>query len=83
MQNQPQMCPQNLQHPQPQNIQYPEMQNFQHPQLQNSQQSFDIMDRYAKQIRLWKEWEEKIKRLNEKYNLDYYSTSESESDSDQ
>ena len=59
------------------------MQNFQGPQLQNSQQSFDIPGRYAKQIRLQKEWEEKIKRLNEKYNFDYYSNSELDSDSDQ
>ena len=59
------------------------MKNFQCPQPQNSQQSFDIPDRYAEQIRLQKEWEERIKRLNEKYNLDYYSSSESDSDSDQ
>ena len=60
MLNQARMCPQNthcplpqtLQHPQPQNNQYPETQNFQHLQLQNSQQSFDIPDRYAKQIKL-------------------------------
>ena len=59
------------------------MQNFQCIQLQNSQQSFDVLDRYAKQIRLQRIWEEKIERLNEKYNLDYYSSSESDSDSDE
>ena len=57
--------------------------NFQHPQPQNSWQSFDILNRYSEQIRLQKEWEEKIERLNEKYNLDYYSSLESDSDSDQ
>ena len=90
MQNQPRMHPQNtqcpqpqtLQCPQPQNNQHPETQNFQHSPLQNSQQSFDVPDRYAKQIKLQNEWEERIERLNEKYNLDYYSSSESDSDSD-
>ena len=44
MQNQPRMCPKNTQHPQP----------------QNSQQSFDVPDRHAEQIKLRKEWEEII-----------------------
>ena len=60
MQNQLRMCSQNTQYPQPQtlqcpqtqNSQYPETQNFQQPKLQKSQQSFDIPDRYAKQIKL-------------------------------
>ena len=49
-------------------------QNTQHPQ------SFDVPDRYSEQIRLRREWEEKMEHLNEKYNLGYYSSSESDSD---
>ena len=58
----------------PQNTQHPQLQNTQHPQ------SFDVPDRYSEQIRLRREWEEKMEHLNEKYNLDYYSSSESDSD---
>ena len=61
VQNQPRMCPQNLWNPQPQNSQHPESQNSQNPQPQNTQQSFEIPDRYAEQIHLRKEWEEKLK----------------------
>ena len=59
--------------------QYPE--NTQHPQSQNTPhlQSFDVPYRYSEQIRLRREWEEKMECLNEKYNLHYYSSSESDS----
>ena len=81
--------PQNMQQPQAQDTQCPQPQNAQHPQSQlcpkpqNNQnsQSSDVPDRYAKRIRLRREWEERIKRLNKKHNLDYYSSSESDSDS--
>ena len=53
-----------------------------HPQLQDSQQSLDIPDRYAEQIKLRREWEEKIGRLNEKYNLNCFSSSELDSETD-
>ena len=53
---------------------------FSTPSHRIIQQSFDVPDRYAKQIKLQKESEERIKRLNKKYNLDYYSSSESDSD---
>ena len=71
---QPRMHPQNTQHPKPQNVQHPQPQNTQHPQ------SFDVPDRYSEQIRLRRECEEKIECLIEKYNLDCYSSSESDSD---
>ena len=79
--------PQNLQHPQPQTLQHPQSQSSQcaekqNPQLHNNQNSFDIPDRYAEQLKLWREWEEKIERLNEKYNLDCFSSSELDSESD-
>ena len=65
---QPRMCPQNTQHPQPQNAQHP--------------QSFDVPARYSEQIRLRRECEERIECLNEKYNLDYYSSLESDFNSE-
>ena len=75
--------PKNTQHPHPQNMQQPQSQNTQCPQPQNNQQSqsIDVPDRYAEQITLRREWEERIEHLNEKYNLDYYSSSESDSNS--
>ena len=42
-------------------------------------QSFDVPDRYSEQIRLRKEWDEKMEHLNERYCLEYYSSSESNS----
>ena len=64
----------NFQCPQPQNLQ--QLQNFQHSQSQ----SFDIPNHYVEQVHERKEWEEKMERLNDKYGLDYYTSSESESD---
>ena len=55
----------------------------QHPQSKNNQKSFNILDRYSKQIRLQREQEEKIERLNKKYNLDCFSSSELDSESDE
>ena len=91
-QNMQQPQPQSIQHPQMQNAQQLQPQNAQHPQSQHTQcsqpqnnqnsQLFDIPDRYAEQIKLRKEWEERIERLNEKYNLDYYSSSESDTNSE-
>ena len=43
-------------------------------------QTYDVPDRYSEQIRLRREWDEKMECLNAKYNLDYYSSSESDSD---
>ena len=42
-----------------------------------------IPDRYAEQIRLQREWEKKVERLNKKYNLDCFSSSELDSESDE
>ena len=66
---------------QPQDVQHSQLQGFWHPQLQNFQhswsQSFDILGWYTEQIHQRRKWEEKMERLN---GLDYYSSSESESD---
>ena len=65
-----------------QNLQQPQLQtqNVQHPQ--NNLKTFDIPYRYSDQISLHREWEEKMKRLNEKYGLDCFSDSELDSESD-
>ena len=46
-------------------------------------QSFNVLDRYAEQIHLRREWEEKMERLNEKYGLNSFSDSELGSESDE
>ena len=51
-----------------------------HPQNPQHPQTYDVPNQYSKQIWLRREWDEKIKCLNAKYNLDYYSSSESDSD---
>ena len=51
-----------------------------HPLNPQHPQTYDVPDWYSEQIRLRREWDEKMEHLNEKYNLDYYSTSESDSD---
>ena len=66
-----------FQHHQAQNYQKP--QDFQHPQSQ----TFDVPDRYSNQIRLCREWEEKMERLNDKYGLDCFSDSELDSESEE
>ena len=87
-------CPQqNILCTQLQSTQQPLQKNFQHPHTQNLQepqnfqcswpQSFDIPDQYTELIHQRRKWEEKMKRLNDKYGLDYYSSSESESDKEE
>ena len=39
-------------------------------------QTYDVPDRYSEQIRPRREWDEKMEHLNANYNLDYYSSSE-------
>ena len=45
-----------------------------HPQNLHHQQTYDVPDRYSEQIRLRREWDEKMEHLNAKLNLDYYSS---------
>ena len=66
---------QNLQQPQSQT------QNVQHQQ--NNPKTFDVPGRYSNQIRLCREWEEKMEKLNRKYGLDYFADSELDSESDE
>ena len=46
-------------------------------------QSFDVPEIYVEQIHLRREWKKKMKRLNEKYNLDCFSSSKLDSESDE
>ena len=54
---------------------------FSDPSHRTTSNHFTLQTGTQKKIRLQKEWEEKIERLNKKYNLDYYSSLESDSDS--
>ena len=45
--------------------------------------SFDVPDKYMEKIHLRREWEKKMERLNEKYNLDCFSSSGLDSESDE
>ena len=51
-----------------------------YPQSPQYSPSYDIPDRFFQQYKLEKEWNERMEHLNDKYNLDYYSSSESKSE---
>ena len=42
-----------------------------------------MSNQYPSQLKLHKQWEEEIERLNTKYNLDCFSDSEHDSESDE
>ena len=74
------------QQPQPQ-VQMPQMQcpqalNYQKPQKSNSK-TVNVSDQYPSQLKFCKQWEEEMERLNTKYNLDCFSDSELDSESDE
>ena len=74
-----------LQQPQMQGLQYPQTQNYQKPQnFQHSQsQTVHVPDRYSNQLKLHRECEERLERLNDKYGLNCFSDSELDSESDE
>ena len=78
-------CTQTLgaQQPPQKNFKHPQAQNLQQPQKFQHSQSFDIPDHFVERLCLRKERDEKMERLNDKYGLDCYSSSESESDWDE
>ena len=55
-------------------------QRIHYPQSPQHPPAFDIPHRVSQQNKLEKEWNERMECLNEKYNLDYYSGSKSDSD---
>ena len=62
--------------------QCPQALNYQKPQTSNSK-TFDVSNQYPNQLKLHKKWEEEMERLNTKYNLDCFSDSELDSESDE
>ena len=42
--------------------------------------SYDIPDMFSQQLKLEREWNDRMEHLNDKYSLDYYSSSESNSE---
>ena len=73
------------QQPQMQGLQCSQTQNYQKPQ--NFQcfwsRTFDVPDRYSNQLKLHREWEENMERLNDKYGLNCFSDYELDSESDE
>ena len=53
-----------------------------HTMTTEQSKTFDVPDRYSEQVRLCKEWDRKMERFNKKYNLDCFSSSELDSESD-
>ena len=51
-----------------------------YPQGPECSPSYNIPDRFAQQLKLEKECNEWMELLNDKYNLDYYSSSKSDSE---
>ena len=62
-------------------MQYPQALNYQKPQGSNPK-IFDASNRYPHQLKLHKQWEEEMERLNTKCNLDCFLDSELDSESD-
>ena len=53
-----------------------------YPQSSRFSPAYGISDRFSQQLRLEREWNEKMEQLNDKYNLDYFSSSESDFESE-
>ena len=75
------MLPQpEIQRPQarcPQTLNYQKSQNLQKPNQETQ------IDRYPSQTKTQKQWEAEMEKLNNKYNLDCFSDSELDSESDE
>ena len=90
-QKQLQMQPQPQQKTQMTQAQHPKTLSYQKPQTQSYQkpQSFQKFNQktpngqYPSQLKLPKQWEEEMERLNAKYNLNCFSESELDSESDE
>ena len=82
-QKQLQMQSQSQQKIQMTQVQHPQTLSYQEPQ---SFQKFDQKTsdgQYPSQLKLHKQWEEEMERFHAKYNLDYFSESELDSESDE
>ena len=56
--------------------------NYKKPQKYNPK-TVDVSNQYLSQLKLHKQWEEETEGLNTKYNLDCFSNSELDSESDE
>ena len=74
-----------VQQPQQPQMQHPQTQNYQKPQncQRPRSETFDIPDRHLSQLKLHREWEEEMERLNNKYGFDCFSDYELNSESDE
>ena len=64
-------------------VRHPKTLNYQKPpNLQNSNQETQI-NKYPSQTKIQEQWEAEMERLNTKYNLDCFSDSELDSESDE
>ena len=72
LQQQPQPQVQMTQMQCPQALNYQKLHSFQ----RSNSKTFDVSDQYPSQLKLYKQWEEEMERLNSKYNLDCFSDSE-------
>ena len=74
-----------FQQPQQPQAQCSQIQNYQKPQSfqKSKSQIFDVPDRYSSQLKLCRQWEQEMERLNNKYRLDCFSESELNSESDE
>ena len=61
----------------------PKTLNYQRPQNSQKPNQETLIDQYASQSKIRKQWEAEMERLNAKYNLDCFSDSELNSESDE
>ena len=61
----------------------PQTLNYQKPQSTQKSAQETQLDKYPSQTKIHKQWEAEMERLNSKYNLDCFSDSELDSESDE
>ena len=61
----------------------PQTLNYQKPQNSQKPNQETQIDRYPSQTKIHKQWEAEMERLNTKYNLDCFSDSEFDLESDE
>ena len=64
-------------------VRHPQTLNYQKPQNSQKSNQETQIDKYPSQMKICKQWEAEMERLNIKYNLDCFSDSELNSESDE
>ena len=62
---------------------HPQTLNYQKPQGMQKSTQEEQLEKYPSQTKSYKQWEAEMERLNSKYNLDCFSDSELDSESDE